>query len=69
MSLTTADVAKAISVVCFDSEEVLAEIKPQATYILGHLAEGNEEVRSVLLAGLRAAKEEIPALIAKIEAY
>lgn len=71
MNITATELALAISVQGFTDPDVVAEIKPMATYMLGAMAgdaDQRAEFKTKLLEGLRDAQEQIPALITKIEA-
>lgn len=71
MSLTAQDMAQAISAQCFVDAEIIEETKPMATYVLGAMSIDpavKEEFKGKLLAGLKAAKAQIPHLIEQIEA-
>lgn len=71
MSLTAQDMAQAINLQCFVDADVVEEIRPMATYVLGAMSVDptvKAEVKQKLLTGLKAAQAQIPALIEQIEA-
>ena len=71
MNISANELALAISVQGFSDADVVAEIKPMATYMLGAMAsdeDQREEFKAKLLEGLNDALKQIPTLIEKIGA-
>lgn len=65
------DVAQAISFQSFVNEDVLSDVTIMATKMLGGMMKdpaAREQIKTMLLDGMRAAQEQLPALIQKIEA-